>query len=594
MKFTQAISFKLVVLFVSLLLIAITIVGVVSYQKTKALEYSIMQKKHLEEISPKFTEIFQMYETKVQELLTEDEMAFQTYTYTNSPKEVSNMPNVNNPVKTAFYETYLTEVMEDYTYTLNTFFATDEGEFYLSNLPPDEVNLNEYDPKETDWYDLAVNNPAEVVWTEPYLDTGSGKPTITLARTIEDDHGEVIGVFGLDFDMHGLALILRKDVLQTTVIVSVVTLIIGIAIVYYFARRLRKGLGIIRHRLSEIADGELFHAPIHVQTKDEINELAMTMNMMQANLQSIMQDVGRASTELSEHSKTLSLSAEDVNKGADQVAMTMQELATGSETQAGSVYDLSTSMGQFTEDVIAVNEYGEKIGATTENVRHLTTEGVTLMAQSKEQMEVIDRIVQHAVEQVQQLDEQSKEITELVAVIRAISEQTNLLALNAAIEAARAGESGKGFAVVADEVRKLSEEVAHSVSNITNIVTTIQRDTKEVTTSLQEGYEEVKRGTAQMDGTNDKFAGINEAINSMVSSVEHTSSRLEGIMGNSTQMNDMIQDIAAVAEQFAAGVEETSATSEETNAAMEEVAESSNELSQLSQNLHEIVSKFKL
>ena len=104
----------------------------------------------------------------------------------------------------------------------------------------------------------------------------------------------------------------------------------------------------------------------------------------------------------------------------------------------------------------------------------MTHVGSQLMLGSTKQMKTIDEIVKGSVQNVQNLNVDSQEISKLVVVIKDIADQTNLLALNAAIEAARAGEHGRGFSVVAEEVRKLAEQTAASVTEITGIVENIQ------------------------------------------------------------------------------------------------------------------------
>lgn len=90
-------------------------------------------------------------------------------------------------------------------------------------------------------------------------------------------------------------------------------------------------------------------------------------------------------------------------------------------------------------------------------------------------------------DEIQQLDESTRAISNVVINIQKIASQTNLLALNAAVEAARAGEAGRGFAVVANEVRQLAEQSRLATQLIDKTVAAIQTETNQVTERIRTG-----------------------------------------------------------------------------------------------------------
>src|SRR6202008_235311 len=102
--------------------------------------------------------------------------------------------------------------------------------------------------------------------------------------------------------------------------------------------------------------------------------------------------------------------------------------------------------------------------------------------------------VKKSAQTVANLGTRSEQIGQIVGTIEDIADQTNLLALNAAIEAARAGEQGRGFAVVADEVRALAERTTKATKEISDMIKTIQNETKTAVHAMEEGVEEVERG----------------------------------------------------------------------------------------------------
>jgi len=69
-----------------------------------------------------------------------------------------------------------------------------------------------------------------------------------------------------------------------------------------------------------------------------------------------------------------------------------------------------------------------------------------------------------------EIDQSSRRMGDIIAVIDGIAFQTNILALNAAVEAARAGDAGRGFAVVASEVRSLAQRSGQAAKEIRELI----------------------------------------------------------------------------------------------------------------------------
>lgn len=385
-----------------------------------------------------------------------------------------------------------------------------------------------------------------------------------------------------------------ESILKLTMIVIGVAIIIGVLVIWQYASSMAKPINRVVQAMERFAEGDLTQESMSIRSKDEIGKLANAMNQMQSKLKDMIHNIAQASDLITTSSKELSQSANEVNMGAEQVAITMNELASGAEGQAHHSNELTSLMERFTADLRETNQYGEHIHQSSFEVLGLTNEGSQLMTSSNSQMKKIDSIVQNAVEKVKNLDAQAQEISKLVVVIKDIANQTNLLALNAAIEAARAGEHGKGFAVVADEVRKLAEQVGYSVNDITTIVANIQQDFDVVTSSLEDGYQEVKDGTTQIKATSETFTTISDSINDVVESVQLISKNLSKVTDDGQKMNSAIQEIAAVAEESAAGVEQTTATTEQTSSSMEVMAGKSAQLSTLAIDLKTLVAQFKL
>jgi twitching motility protein PilJ len=278
--------------------------------------------------------------------------------------------------------------------------------------------------------------------------------------------------------------------------------------------------------------------------------------------------------------RTINDTAVRVDAAARDTRATAEELAETSERQTRQITSAGTQisdMAQSIEQVSANAERSTRVARQSVDIAHNGGEAVR---RTIDGMNAIRETIQDTSKRIKRLGESSQEIGDIVELINDIAEQTNILALNAAIQASMAGEAGRGFAVVADEVQRLAERSANATRQIEALVKTIQTDTNEAVTSMEQSTSGVVN-TAEL--------------------AENAGSALDEIENVSNQISTLIQSISRSAgeqAEAAAGVSDTMNNIQETtlrtSRGTSATAASIGKLAELATQLRTSVSGFKL
>ena len=167
------------------------------------------------------------------------------------------------------------------------------------------------------------------------------------------------------------------------------------------------------------------------------------------------------------------------------------------------------------------------------------------------------------------------------------------MSLNASIEAARAGESGRGFAVVAEQIRKLAEDSAESATEIENIVRELMGNSKDSVEKMQELSRDSSVQADKLNRTKESFYELKKEINEVSSASKEIFDQTVVIEELRKGVNDVIEQLASVAQENAASTEETSASMQSLANNVDLCKEESAILNDLSKNINEQTSRFK-
>jgi methyl-accepting chemotaxis protein len=188
----------------------------------------------------------------------------------------------------------------------------------------------------------------------------------------------------------------------------------------------------------------------------------------------------------------------------------------------------------------------------SEEVSNDAERGVDAINKTAGEMTRIRESSQEAMNVIANLATRIEAIGQIVNVIDDVAEQTNLLALNAAIIAAQAGEQGKGFAVVADEIKDLAERAATSTREITDLIKTVQQESKNAITAVERGAVNVERGVQVSNDAERALKKILESSQKSTSMVRAIARATVEQAKGSRQVTESIGKIAETVQQIAA------------------------------------------
>jgi methyl-accepting chemotaxis protein len=364
---------------------------------------------------------------------------------------------------------------------------------------------------------------------------------------------------------------------MTLAIVVLASLIAGFTGIIV-ASGIGKNIKNIIATLSKAADGDLT-VTVVTKSKDEFHVLSESINHMILNMKNLITKASvvgttviNSSQNVTKNSELLLIASKDITTAISEIQQGIGQQAADTEKCLSQTDSLAKQINLVHDNSLAI----EKITASTKNV---VTDGISEVDRLNQATKANLQITNDTIKSIEELEAESRAITEIIGVINDIAEQTNLLSLNASIEAARAGDAGRGFSVVADEIRKLSVKSVNSASEIERIINNINKKTQTTATT-------VKQAGAISQTTEERLQNVVSLFNNINIMVDDLASRMSNIAEGINDIDKAKNDTLSAIESISAVAQETSAASEEVDATAEQQLEAVLKLNEASKSLN--------
>jgi methyl-accepting chemotaxis protein len=287
----------------------------------------------------------------------------------------------------------------------------------------------------------------------------------------------------------------------------------------FIARSISVPLRIAANVADRVAGGDLT-VDIQPSSKDESGKLLESLKVMNEGLHKVVMQIRQG--------------AETIKTASTEIAAGNMDLSSRTEQQASSLEETASAMEELTTTVKQNADNAKQANQLAASASQIAIEGGT--------------VVEKVVATMDDINNSSKKIVDIISVIDGIAFQTNILALNAAVEAARAGEQGRGFAVVASEVRNLAQRSASAAKEIKELI-------DDSVSKVDIGSRLVGEAGSTMEGIVDSIRRVTDIVAEISAASQEQSSGIEEVNRAITQMDEATQQNAALVEQATAATQ---------------------------------------
>lgn len=318
-----------------------------------------------------------------------------------------------------------------------------------------------------------------------------------------------------------------------------------------YASKIKNSLKGVTSRIELLANGDLKTPTKISRSKDETQVLSASLSHTVENINGYISELSKILSSISQGDFDVSVegdfngdfvimkeSLNSIINSLSKMLMSVQDSSKAVLETAGIVSEsavlVHTGSSEQSDSLMVLTEETRAIEENISEVNHNTRVAGELMEKAKASMDTGDANMKNLLKAMEDINNNSLEITKVNRILENIAAQTNMLALNASVEASRAGEFGKGFAVVAAEVRELAAQSTESAKHASEVIDSSLK-------AIENGVIYAKQAAESFDDINEVTNKMTDITKQLEESVSVQKESLENMAEQIGQISNVAQ-----------------------------------------------------